>query len=69
MKREWPNAKELCQQAIALKPDSSEAWYVMAVMQNEQKLFDEARASVTHAIKLDPLNPDARRLSTEIPPQ
>ena len=69
MKREWPNAKELCQQAIALKPDSSEAWYVMAVMQNEQKLFDEARASVTHAMKLDPLNPDARRLSTEIPPQ
>ena len=66
MKRNWPNAEELCEQAIALKPDSSEAWYVMAVMQNEQRLFDDARNSVKHALKLDPVNPDARRLSTEL---
>lgn len=66
IKRDWSNAKELCEQAIALKPDSSEAWYVMAVMQNEQKLFDNARHSVEHALKLDPVNPDALRLSTEL---
>jgi tetratricopeptide (TPR) repeat protein len=66
MNRKWSSAKDLCEQAISLKPDSAEAWYVMAVMQNEQKQLDAAKESVNHALRLDPMHPDARRLSREL---
>lgn len=69
IQQDWPKASQLCDQAVCLKPDSSEAWYVTAVMQKQQELLDDAKDSVQHALQLDPVNPDARRLSSELASQ
>jgi len=69
IQQDWPKASQLCDQAVCLKPDSSEAWYVTAVMQKQQELLDDAKDSVQHALQLDPVNPGARRLSSELASQ
>lgn len=53
-------AKQLIQDAIKLKPDAADAWFVLANIQEQQGQTEEALASISRVMELQPENYAAR---------